>query len=109
MVRTGVIEAVEEKETNVGASKSISNAARSARMANLKKGGRMKRKKSSSLGIVKSQKFVVAVAEPAPAPSISFEKPSNDNLTLAEIEGHNDRARRPPHWREMINSRNTKK
>ena len=42
------------------------------------------------------------------ARSISFEEPSNDNLTPAEIEGQNDRARQPNHWRLMINFRNTK-
>ena len=38
MVRTGVIKAVQEEETNVGASKTTSIAARAANMANLKKG-----------------------------------------------------------------------
>ena len=111
MVRTGVIKAVEEEETNVGASKTTSIAARLARAANLKKanlkkGGRKKRK--ISLGIVNSQKFVVAVAELAPAPSILFKEPSNDHLTPAEIEGHSDSARRVHRWKELINSRNTK-
>ena len=86
MVRTGVIKAVEEKETNVGASKTISNAARAANMANLQKGTNRK-KKRNSVSCIRPNKSVVAVAELAPAPSISFEEPSNYNLTPAEIEG----------------------
>ena len=107
MVRTDPIKAKEEKETNDGASKTaISNAARVANMANLKK-RRKGKKKSNSLAVICAKKSIVAIAEPAPAPSILFEDSSDDNLSPAEIKGQNDITRRPHRWRLMINSRDT--
>ena len=66
-----------------------SNAAGVANLANLKKAKRGK-KQRNSLAIISAKKSIVAVAKPAPTPSISFEEPSNDNFTPAEIEGQND-------------------
>ena len=107
MVCTDPIEAEGKKVTNDGTLKTaISNAARVANMANLKK-RRKGKKKSNSLAIIRAKKSVVAVAEPAPAPSMLFEDSSHDNLSPAEIDGQNDRTRRPDRWRMMINSRDT--
>ena len=84
--KTNDSEALADEETKDGASKTSSNAARVANLANLKK-GRKGKKKRNGLAVVNAKKSVVAVAEPAPAPSSRYPNECRDKGSLAHLHG----------------------